>query len=392
MFCANLLNDEIVSPEAPKKVKLNEPETIYANGVIISWSLAKDDDFAGYQIYYDTTSQVSPVKSMHAGHIYNRQTTQFQFSNLCQSTTYYVRVFVFNKATYSGSNTRSFTTPTCTCGVFTDERDEGMVRIPAGCFIGKDKSIASISYDYFIDTTEITASHWFKVVHDSVVSSNKPMVGISWLEAILFCNKKSKQQNLDTCYTYTSITIDTSTQKPSALKDLKCSISKNGYRIPTEDEWEYAYRSGQWEEYHWGKDGNTLPEPPWTSDYPTTIEDTMEICEYAWWTYNNKDTLNWYPGLKDVALLKPNPWSLYDIAGNVDEFIWDLFSDDRPQNRLDYTGPEYGPQSGSMRFIRGGNYVYRYLLLAAWYRFNSVSPDDATLGNVGLRTVRTIDD
>jgi formylglycine-generating enzyme required for sulfatase activity len=112
----------------------------------------------------------------------------------------------------------------------------------------------------------------------------------------------------------------------------------------------------------------------------------MEISEYAWWIHNNNPN-----GAKDVAQLKPNEWHLYDIAGNVYEFVWDLGSEERIKSRFDYKGPESGPMSERQRMVRGGRYDYRSVDLTAWYRVKTVNIEIDFNVNIGFRTVRRAD-
>lgn len=387
--CSNLFTDDALDNVKPVGVLLSKPDIVFANAALLNWTKAKTEKFISYAIFYDTIGNVSNKHSVLAGDITMKDTTSFLLTGLRQNTDYYIRIYVYSSSSSGGSNEISFTTSRCTCGVFTGEKNGNMVRIPAGCFIGKDGSIGLISNDYFMDTTEVAEELWYSIVNDSVIHSTKPITAVSWNEALLFCNKRSKKENYDTCFSYTSIIIDTIDSTIRRFENLACDFKKDGFRLPTEDEWEYAYRAGAWHEFYWKKDGNTLPYPPWTSSYPTTREDSLEISEYAWWSYNNKDTLDWYIGLKDVALQKPNPWCLYDIAGNAEEFLWDIASSYRPESRFDYTGPKFSPESGDKRVMRGGQYNHKALLLCAWYRENKITPDDYSGGGVGFRCVRT---
>lgn len=387
--CSYILKDEVEESQGPEKVTLYEPQIIYPTAAVISWTRAESKKFVGYKVFYDTLKDVS-LAGIIGGSVSFKDSTTFLLKGLWRSTTYHVKVFVNDGSALSGSNEISFITPTCTCGVYTGERQDGMVSIPAGCYSGKDGSIGFINHDFFMDTTEVTEASWYEVMHDSVVTSLKPKTEVSWFQATLYCNKKSKKKSFDTCYSYSSIIYDTVINKISNIKDLECDFTKNGFRLPTEDEWEYSYRAGLWEEYYWGKDGNTLNEYPWTTSYPKTLEDTLEICEYAWWEYNNRDTLDWHSGLKDVATRKPNGWHLYDMAGNVQEFVWDILADERPVSRIDYTGPLFGPQSGIGRIIRGGRFNLANLLLTAWFRHRQLEPSLDYKKDVGFRTVRTV--
>jgi len=104
------------------------------------------------------------------------------------------------------------------------------------------------------------------------------------------------------------------------------------------------------------------------------------------WSHNNDPN-----GPKEVGLKKPNAWYLYDMAGNIEEFVWDLYSEKRDMSRIDFRGPEMGPQSSDLHMLRGGFYndiSKKPTNLTAWWRYSSYFPemdDDA----IGFRTVAT---
>lgn len=387
--CANILTDEADDTIKPAGVVLAAPTKIYTNAVELEWSEAPAGDFTSYNVFYDTVSGVSNSTGRYGGINLSRSNTSFFLTGLWHSTTYYAKVYTYNGSSFMASNEVTFSTSACTTGIFTGEKRDNMVRIPAGCFIGKDGSLANITHDFFIDTTEVTESLWQKIINDSILVSTKPVTGKSWYEAILFCNMRSRKMGYDTCYTYSEIIIDSIDSIVVSIKDLACDFIRGGFRLPTEDEWEYAYRAGAWQEFYWGKDGNTLPYNPWTTSYPKSVADSLEIGEYAWWNYNNRDTLGWTSGVKAVARKRPNPWSLYDMAGNVEELMWDIASPYRPRSRFNYAGPQYGPQTGDLRILRGGKYNTIALLLCAWYRENKIEPETVLDRGVGFRTVRT---
>lgn len=391
----------IPEPTQPEKVTLLVPGTVYASAVVISWTKLTSKNFSAYNLYYDTKSGITESSSLAASIFYKHDTTCL-LHGLEDNTTYYAKVFVFNSNAYSESNEIMFTTEQCTCGVFTGEKQNGMVRIPAGCFIGKDTSIAAISRDFYMDTTEVTEGGWNRVMREADMDTTqftkeeweiilsidtsislKPKVNITWLQMIQYCNERSKQYEKDTCYTYTSMRVDTNTLQIDDLTDLQCCFTENGFRLPTEDEWEYAYRCGRLEEYYWGKDGNTSQVFPYTATYPMTAGDSLEISEYAWWEKSDNPE-----GVEEVAQKKLNAWHLYDMAGNALEFVWDIPSSVREKSRIDYTGPEKGPQSPSARILRGGYYSSRNYQLTAWWRLYAFAIDIGK-ESMGFRTVHT---
>jgi len=215
---------------------------------------------------------------------------------------------------------------------------------------------------YFIGETEVTQELWQAVMGNNPSwfkgSSNppdggeeqgkRPVENIDWYKAISFCNDLSKACGLEPCYTE----ID------SEENIAVCDFNKNGFRLPTEAEWEWAVMGGK--DYKWaGTDSES------------------ELGTYAWYEANSNDKTH------QVKLKSPNGYGLYDMSGNVFEWCWDLYGSLSDVLPLDYTGAE----SGSKRVARGGsynnlsseNYIHR-----AYRAFNS---PDINLRVIGLRVV-----
>lgn len=140
-------------------------------------------------------------------------------------------------------------------------------------------------------------------------SLQTPMVNITWYGAVLYCNWLSKKEGLKPCYD---------------LKDWSCNLEASGYRLPTEAEWEYAAQGG----------ANTTP---------TVYAGSDNIEEVAWY-----GTPQIYP----VGLLEPNELGLYDMSGNVWEWVYDryyseFYSESQEENPI-------GPENRRNRVHRGG--------------------------------------
>jgi formylglycine-generating enzyme required for sulfatase activity len=203
-----------------------------------------------------------------------------------------------------------------------------MVTIPSGTFImgcTSEQSGCGI-YElpthqvtlsaYEIGKYEITQKEWRTIMGTNpshFTGDNKPVEQVSWYEILSFCNALSIREGLTPVY------IDTSTANWSA----------NGYRLPTEAEWEYAARGG-------ASSTNTLYSGS------NTLEDV------GWYYSNSGNTTH------DVGTKNPNQLGIYDMSGNVMEWCWDWYGVYSSQNQ---TNPK-GPDSGNSRILRGGNWNF----------------------------------
>jgi formylglycine-generating enzyme required for sulfatase activity len=240
----------------------------------------------------------------------------------------------------------------------------------------------SFTYDYWMDTTEVT-----QLLFDSLMKSvpqyaksggwiDKYGVGATIAahhsgpgDAMLFCNARSKAEGLDTVYAYDSISGNPGAM--CVLRGFKTDCTKNGYRLPTEAEWEYACRGGTVTDFYWNK----MYRP-----YPATVADTTEFDQYALWYHNcgSKPTDGAEYALKPgVASKKPNNYGLYDMIGACVEYIHFLSvkypeagaTDPKPTTAADttlsYRGGNFSNDPAylrsSSRLPKWGDYYYCFL-------------------------------
>ena len=207
--------------------------------------------------------------------------------------------------------------------------------IPAGTFTmgctseqgsdcGSDEKPAhkvEISKDFYLMESEVTQDLYQRVMGTNpsyFKGSNRPVEQVNWYDAVKFANKLSQQEGLEQCYAISGNNVKWSN------KDC------NGWRLPTEAEWEYAARGGQ---------------------------------SYKYAGSNNMDSVGWYGSnsgdeTHDVCGKQKNGYGLCDMSGNVWEWTWDWYDRSLYGSHADRGAVRdpYGANSGSFRVFRGGSW------------------------------------
>ncbi len=234
-----------------------------------------------------------------------------------------------------------------------------MVLIPGGWFeMGSEKGASDESpvhgvwvNSFLMDRYEVTQGLYdrFPLPDPSHFKNPEhPTEQMNWTDATMYCNERSRTEGLEPCYNE---------------ETWECDFRANGYRVPTEAEWEYACRAGTKTKYSFGNDARKLKD-------------------YAWFTENS------FKKTHLVGKKKANPWGLYDMYGNVAEWCNDFYSASyyggSPQKN-----PK-GPAKGKERVLRGGAWNARADSCRSSYRVGDPSINDTCLASdaIGFRCVR----
>ncbi len=212
-----------------------------------------------------------------------------------------------------------------------------MVQLPGGLFtMGDEDEVDAKPHkvfvsSFYIDKYPVTQEEYRRVMGEnpSRWKGNKnPVEQVSWSKAARYCNARSRLEGLQPCYD---------------LNTWECDFDANGYRLPTEAEWEYACRAGTKTKYFFGNGPSKLQN-------------------YAWFDKNSGKKP------RPVGQKQPNPWGLYDMYGNVWEWCNDFYKVDYYQESPE-ENPK-GPKTGDNKVVRGGAWKFSAESCRSGYRYN----------------------
>lgn len=203
--------------------------------------------------------------------------------------------------------------------------------------------------NFYISKYEITQKEWMMVNGTNPshsVDNRRPVDNVSFFDAVEFCNAKSELDGLIPCYNF----------KDSLII---CDFRANGYRLPTEAEWEYAAKAGI-------KDNSVLYSG---GNDPDLV---------AWFADNSSGYSH------PVGLKIPNSLGLYDMSGNVMEWCWNYYQPYANSSAQQFSGPAHGDQ----RVLRGGSFQSSAVDIRCTKRFHL--PPWSKGSDIGFRVVRSL--
>lgn len=220
--------------------------------------------------------------------------------------------------------------------------------------------------DFYMSIYELTQEEYSEVMGSnpsSFTGNRLPVESVTWLDAVSYCNARSEKEGLTPAYTV-------------ERQVVTWDRSADGYRLPTEAEWEYACRAGTVTPFN-TENSISAEEANYYGHYPYEIEDN----------YFSQGNLTTKPGeyrqtTVDVDRFSPNRFGLYNMHGNVGEWVWDYYGSYGTEEQTDPAGAG----SGTLRVYRGGGWNDFAKNMRSAYR--ATMAEDKGSFNIGIRLVR----
>jgi formylglycine-generating enzyme required for sulfatase activity len=218
-----------------------------------------------------------------------------------------------------------------------------MVIVPIGSFMMGQENVATpvhsvtITRPFYLGRRELSQLEWSLYMPADIYGlgqgDNYPVYNVSWYEILVYCNLRSIDEGLNPCYTIKGSTdpsywFDIPTETNSDWNSVICNFEANGYRLPTEAEWEYTARYNDGRAYPWGYG----------------IAPSTELCNYNNMVGSTTEVTSYSRGASELYLL--------NLSGNISEWLWDVYATYSSTAQTDPTGP----LTGGARVRRGGSW------------------------------------
>ena len=271
-----------------------------------------------------------------------------------------------------------------------------MALIPAGSFImgatsgDADFDAPSVNVSvsaFYIGKREVTKAEWQEVktwaegngYSDMRAGDGKandhPVQSVSWWDAIKYCNARSQMEGLTPCYNVEGAVLKTGTTVPTV------DWNANGYRLPTEAEWEKAARGGvSGKRFPWGTDTISHSEANYQASNSVAFDLSGALDDFHP-TYET----GWHPYTSPVGNFPANTYGLHDMSGNVWEWCWDWYG---ASSYVDGANDPRGAETGVRRVYRGGAWPNEAVFCRTAFRAYDADPVNPN-SSIGFRIARS---
>ncbi|MNZ96292.1 Serine/threonine-protein kinase pkn1 [compost metagenome] len=221
---------------------------------------------------------------------------------------------------------------------------DDLIFVNGGTFVNTKSNFyekSTVVPSFYIGKYEVTQKEWMEVMGSNpsgFAGENLPVEMVSWYDAVEYCNQRSIQEGLTPYYHINKNKKDAENKSEYDNVKWKVTINKdaNGYRLPTEVEWEYAASGGQLSKSYTYSGSDNVDDVAW---YWKNAGDEYLTGDWNWPIIESNKNQT-----KSVGAKEPNELGLYDMSGNVREWVWDWYED-------------ADSDSGLFRMVKGGGWI-----------------------------------